>query len=60
MPRITPCLWFDHQAEEAAAFYTGIFYNSKILDTVRYTESGHEFQGKAAGSVMTVAFELDG
>lgn len=63
MPRIqkiTPCLWFDDQAEEAANFYTGIFHNSRICNIARYGEAGHEFHGKPAGTVMTVAFELDG
>jgi predicted 3-demethylubiquinone-9 3-methyltransferase (glyoxalase superfamily) len=60
MRMITPCLWFDTQAEEAAAFYTSIFKNSKITSVTRYTEAGHEIHGRAAGSVMTVAFELDG
>jgi predicted 3-demethylubiquinone-9 3-methyltransferase (glyoxalase superfamily) len=58
--KIAPCLWFDHQAEEAAAFYTAIFKNSKIGKIARYTEAGREIHGKAPGSVMTVAFELDG
>jgi predicted 3-demethylubiquinone-9 3-methyltransferase (glyoxalase superfamily) len=58
--RITPCLWFDEQAEEAARFYTGIFRNAKIGAISRYGEAGHEFHGKAPGTVMTVAFELDG
>lgn len=58
--KITPCLWFDDQAEEAAEFYTGIFSNSKILNISRYGEAGHEIHGKPAGTVMTVAFELDG
>lgn len=58
--RITPCLWFDDQAEEAVAFYTAIFKNSRVLKLTRYGEAGHEFHGKAAGTVMTVAFELDG
>ncbi len=58
--RITPCLWFDDQAEEAAEFYTGIFRNSKIVEIARYGEAGHEVHGKPAGTVMTVAFELDG
>lgn len=58
--RITPCLWFDEQAEEAARFYTGVFRNSKIGAISRYGEAGHEFHGKAPGTVMTVAFELDG
>ncbi len=57
---ITPCLWFDHQAEEAAVFYTGIFPESRIVSTTRYTAAGFEFHGKPAGSVMTVNFELDG
>jgi predicted 3-demethylubiquinone-9 3-methyltransferase (glyoxalase superfamily) len=58
--RITPCLWFDDQAEEAARFYAGIFPNSRIGEISRYGEAGHEFHGKPPGSVMTVAFELDG
>jgi len=58
--RITPCLWFDDQAEEAAGFYTGIFPNSRIVRISRYGEAGREFHGKPPGSVMTVAFELDG
>ena len=58
--RITPCLWFDDQAEEAVAFYTGIFKSSKIVAVSRYGEAGKEIHGRPAGSVMTVAFELDG
>jgi predicted 3-demethylubiquinone-9 3-methyltransferase (glyoxalase superfamily) len=58
--RISPCLWFDDQAEEAAAFYTGIFSNSKITSTARYGEAGKEIHGRKPGSVMTMAFELDG
>ncbi|MBA3342402.1 MAG: VOC family protein [Gemmatimonadaceae bacterium] len=58
--RISPCLWFDDQAEEAAGFYTGIFKNSKIVTVSRYTEAGREVHGKPPGSAMTVAFELDG
>jgi len=57
---ITPCLWFDNQAEEAARFYTGIFKNSKMGTIARYTEAGREVHGRPAGSVMTVAFELNG
>jgi predicted 3-demethylubiquinone-9 3-methyltransferase (glyoxalase superfamily) len=60
MQRITPCLWFDSEAEAAARFYTGIFKNSKIGAITRYTEAGREFHGKEPGAVMTVAFELDG
>ncbi len=58
--RITPCLWFDNQAEAAANFYTGIFQHSKIKKVSRYTEAGRETHHKPAGSVMTVEFELDG
>jgi predicted 3-demethylubiquinone-9 3-methyltransferase (glyoxalase superfamily) len=57
---ITPCLWFDNQAEEAARFYTGIFKNSKIGKISRYTEAGREVHGQPAGKVMTVEFELNG
>jgi predicted 3-demethylubiquinone-9 3-methyltransferase (glyoxalase superfamily) len=57
---ITPCLWFDTQAEEAARFYTGIFKNSKIGAIARYTEAGREVHGRPPGTVMTVAFELNG
>ena len=58
--RITPCLWFDDQAEEAVEFYTAIFKNSKIVTISRYGEAGKEVHGRPPGSVMTVAFELDG
>lgn len=56
---ITPCLWFDTQAEEAARYYTGIFKDSKIGKISRYTEAGREVHGRPAGSVMTVEFELN-
>jgi predicted 3-demethylubiquinone-9 3-methyltransferase (glyoxalase superfamily) len=58
--RITPCLWFDNQAEEAANFYVSIFRNSKIKRISRYGKAGHEIHGRPAGSVMTVEFEIDG
>jgi predicted 3-demethylubiquinone-9 3-methyltransferase (glyoxalase superfamily) len=58
--KISPFLWFDDQAEEAATFYTGIFKNSKINSISRYPDVGQEFHGKPAGSVMVVVFELDG
>jgi len=58
--RIAPCLWFDSQGEEAARFYTSIFTNSRIVKVSRYAEAGKEIHGRPAGSVMTVAFELDG
>src|SRR6059036_1515151 len=56
MQKITPCLWFDTQAEEAAKFYASIFKNSKVGNITRYGAAGPG----PAGSVMTVAFELDG
>ena len=58
--RIAPCLWFDDQAEEAANFYVGIFPNSRVVMTTRYSEAGFEIHRRPAGSVMTVVFELDG
>jgi predicted 3-demethylubiquinone-9 3-methyltransferase (glyoxalase superfamily) len=58
--KITPCLWFDNQGEDAAKFYVGIFKNSKITSVSRYSEVGREIHGRPAGSVMTVAFDLDG
>jgi len=56
MPSILPCLWFDTQAEQAAAFYTSLFKNSKILQTTHYGAAGPG----PNGSVMTVRFQLDG
>jgi predicted 3-demethylubiquinone-9 3-methyltransferase (glyoxalase superfamily) len=58
--KIAPCLWFDDQAEEAAKFYTGIFKNSRITKLTRYGKAGHEIHGRPAGTVMAVAFELEG
>ncbi|MDB4906159.1 MAG: hypothetical protein JWO05_943 [Gemmatimonadetes bacterium] len=58
--RIGPGLWFDSNAEEAAQFYTGIFPNSRITTTTRYPAEGFEQHHRPAGSVMVVAFELDG
>ena len=60
LDKITPCLWFDGQAEQAARFYTSVFPNSKITSISRYGEAGKEFHGHEPGSVLTVAFELDG
>ena len=54
--KITPFLWFDKQAEEAARFYTSIFESAKIVSLTRYGEAGPG----PRGSVMTVAFQLDG
>jgi predicted 3-demethylubiquinone-9 3-methyltransferase (glyoxalase superfamily) len=58
--RFTSCLWFDTEAEQAAKFYTGIFRNSRITGTTRYSAAGQEIHGQKPGNVMTVAFELDG
>ena len=58
--RIAPCLWFDDQAEQAAAFYVSVFKNSRIVSVTRYTEAGREIHRRPPGSVMVVAFELDG
>ena len=58
--KIVPCLWFDSQAEEAANYYVGIFKNSKVARITRYTAAGFDVHQRPAGSVMTVAFELDG
>jgi len=60
MQKITPFLWFDDKAEQAATFYTSIFKNSKIGKVARYDESGEKASGRPKGSVMTVEFELDG
>ncbi len=56
MAKISPFLWFDNQAEEAARFYVSVFPNSKIVTTTRYGEAGPG----PRGSVMTVVFQLDG
>jgi predicted 3-demethylubiquinone-9 3-methyltransferase (glyoxalase superfamily) len=56
MQKITPCLWFDTEGEEAANFYVSLFRNSRVLEVSRYGEAGP----RPAGSVMTVSFELDG
>jgi predicted 3-demethylubiquinone-9 3-methyltransferase (glyoxalase superfamily) len=56
MPNITPWLWFDTEAQEAAEYYTSVFPNSKITEVTHYGEAGP----RPAGSVLTVTFELDG
>jgi predicted 3-demethylubiquinone-9 3-methyltransferase (glyoxalase superfamily) len=60
MQKITPCLWFDSNAEEAAKFYASVFKNSKIGKISRYGKEGYEIHGKPAGTVLTVEFELNG
>jgi predicted 3-demethylubiquinone-9 3-methyltransferase (glyoxalase superfamily) len=56
MTAVTPCLWFDNEAEEAARFYVSLFDNSRVTEVSRYGEAGP----KPAGSVLLVHFELDG
>jgi predicted 3-demethylubiquinone-9 3-methyltransferase (glyoxalase superfamily) len=56
MQKITPCLWFDTEGEEAAQFYTSVFPNSRIVEVTRYGSAGPRDEG----TVMTVSFELDG
>jgi predicted 3-demethylubiquinone-9 3-methyltransferase (glyoxalase superfamily) len=58
--KISPCLWFDTQAEDAAKFYTSVFKNSAIKQISRYGEAGRDVHAKAPGSVMTVEFEIEG
>jgi predicted 3-demethylubiquinone-9 3-methyltransferase (glyoxalase superfamily) len=60
MLKITPFLWYDNQAEEAAKFYVSIFKNSKITSVSRYGDEAAKVSERPAGSVMTVAFTLDG
>ena len=60
MQKITPCLWFDTQAEEAANFYVSIFKNSKIGHITRYGDAGAKVSGRPKGTVMTVTFEIEG
>ena len=60
MQKIVTHLWFDHQAEDAAKFYTSIFKNSKMGNIARYGDSAAAMTGRPAGSAMTVHFELDG
>jgi len=57
---ITPCLWFDGQAEEAAHFYVAIFPHSRITTVTHYGDAGREIHGQPPGRVMVAAFELDG
>lgn len=57
---ITPCLWFDTQAEDAANFYCSVFKNSRIGKISRYGKEGFEVHKQSAGTVMTVSFQLNG
>jgi predicted 3-demethylubiquinone-9 3-methyltransferase (glyoxalase superfamily) len=58
--KITPCLWFDNQAEEAAKFYVSLFENSAMGAVTRYGKEGFEVHGRPEGSVLTVSFRLEG
>jgi predicted 3-demethylubiquinone-9 3-methyltransferase (glyoxalase superfamily) len=60
MQKITPFLWFDNQAEEAAKFYTSVFKNSKVGRILRYDETSAKAAGRPAGSVLTIEFEIEG
>lgn len=58
--KISPCLWFDQQGEQAAKFYVSLFKNSRIKHIQRYNQAGAEASGQAEGTVMTVSFQLAG
>jgi predicted 3-demethylubiquinone-9 3-methyltransferase (glyoxalase superfamily) len=60
MQKITPCLWFDDKAEEAATFYVSVFKSAKLGHITRYGEAGAKVSGRPKGSVMTVPFEIQG
>jgi len=60
MQKITPCLWFDSQAEEAAHFYASVFKNGKIGKISRYGKEGFEIHGQKEGTVLTIEFEIEG
>ena len=60
MQKITPFLWFDDQAEEAAKFYTSVFKNSKVGRILRYDEATAKAAGGPVGSVLTIEFEIEG
>lgn len=60
MQKITPCLWYESNIEEAVNFYLSIFKNGKIIETQRYPKASEEVSGKKAGEVMTIEFEILG
>src|SRR5918995_1426645 len=60
MQKISPCLWFDDNAEKAVKFYVSIFKNSKVGNVTRYGKEGYEIHKKKEGSVMTIDFEIEG
>ena len=60
MQKIMPCLWYDNEAEEAAKLYVSVFKNSKLGTITHYTKSAEGVSGKAAGTVLTVSFQIEG
>jgi len=60
MQKISPCLWFADEAQEAVDFYIGIFKDSRVIGMTRYSEVGFEMHRRPAGSVMSIVFELEG
>jgi len=60
MQKISPCLWFDNNAEEAVEFYVSIFKNSKIDNVTHYGKEGYDIHKKKEGTVMTIDFEIEG
>jgi predicted 3-demethylubiquinone-9 3-methyltransferase (glyoxalase superfamily) len=60
MQKISPCLWFDNNAEEAVQFYVSIFKNSKIGNVTHYGKEGYDIHKKKEGTVMTIDFEIEG
>ncbi len=58
--QITPCLWFDYQAEEAVNFYLSVFQNSKIESISHYGKEGYEIHGQKEGTVLTIVFQING
>jgi len=60
MQKISPCLWFDNNAEEAVQFYVSIFKNSNIGNVTHYGKEGYEIHKKKEGTVMTIDFEIEG
>lgn len=60
MLKISPCLWFDNNAEEAVQFYVSIFKNSKVSNVTHYGKEGYEIHKKKKGTVMTIDFEIEG
>jgi predicted 3-demethylubiquinone-9 3-methyltransferase (glyoxalase superfamily) len=60
MQKITPCLWFEDQAEEAAEFYVSVFNDSRVKSITRYGKAGARASGRPEGTVMTVTFEIQG